>query len=826
MSTLYPAMVNSPVTELSAAIDAAATTITVLNGNALPDAPNIATIGQGDTAETVQYSGKTGNTLSEVVRGFEGTARSWTSGTKIARNFTAYDYDTIRTKLDEGQTIPAPIVRGPNVINATQASGATFKVLGCTLCNWAGRGGNFETDSNSDGLADGWLASLKGATASLSTESVSYGLRAQRITSTAGDTNVSRDIYRTFADLDSTKYYVAIVNVVTDGSTTARLTVGAANIETTAASGVLHIKFTGATSAVVYLTNRKALGQVGWVQFDGFRLFEVTTAEYAAIGTTITGEAIDRRWPYVDSVQHLQGVSVRKTGRNLVPPFSQWTVHANAKVLEPYKMQLDATGEFQATIVSIPVVPNQTYTFTVKGQQAGCYYYGIEYDSAGAVITSVLFTTNGQSGDLVRPFTTKANAASISFRALNQGPPHNTGTFIFNQPQIEIGTTSSPFEARVDQYAHAPIKLASNVDRTIADSYDSATGQVFRRYVMDVKLDGALSWSLHDDQTTFKRIKVSNTGLGAPWVAGSGRMVKYNGSIIPNGSSSAGADIHSNPSDGILYLSVADADSGWTDTLNPNANAIKALMNGWKANGNNGTVYNSWVSILDGSAPPTNTEAYVAANKAPGWDAYATLDYVRATPITETLTGDLGALSMVKGGNAVELLEGVIVREKATVSYNPNGAGFYRINVTGHPSYTPNSPLSRRAASIMCVYRDNLPDDRWSFLADPYAYGSVVAQITAANYDPAAEYYVDYIVLDKYQYTTNAVDATLVYQSTLGGAVAQNTQDIARIKAQMGVHEWQLMLDEAYADNLRMDLDAATARATNNIRALSQGGMI
>lgn len=99
MSTLYPAMVNSPVTEVAANIDSVVTTITVLNGTALPAAPNIATIGQGDTAETIMYGTRSGNTLSDVVRGFEGTARAWTVGTKVARNFTAYDYDTIRAIL-------------------------------------------------------------------------------------------------------------------------------------------------------------------------------------------------------------------------------------------------------------------------------------------------------------------------------------------------------------------------------------------------------------------------------------------------------------------------------------------------------------------------------------------------------------------------------------------------------------------------------------------------------------------------------------------------------------------------------------------------------
>jgi len=96
---MYPAIVNSPQTELAADIDASATSITVLNGTALPDAPNLATIGSDETAETILYTVKDGNELSGVTRGFQGTAKAWTAGAKVARMFTAYDHDTFRSNI-------------------------------------------------------------------------------------------------------------------------------------------------------------------------------------------------------------------------------------------------------------------------------------------------------------------------------------------------------------------------------------------------------------------------------------------------------------------------------------------------------------------------------------------------------------------------------------------------------------------------------------------------------------------------------------------------------------------------------------------------------
>ena len=96
MANLYKGMAGSPITSLSAAITSTQTSITVDNGSALPDAPNICTI-VGDSAqiETILYTAKSGDVLSSVTRGVEGTAKAWDKGTKVARYFTAYDQDAL-----------------------------------------------------------------------------------------------------------------------------------------------------------------------------------------------------------------------------------------------------------------------------------------------------------------------------------------------------------------------------------------------------------------------------------------------------------------------------------------------------------------------------------------------------------------------------------------------------------------------------------------------------------------------------------------------------------------------------------------------------------
>ena len=105
--TMYPAQANSPETSLSGALTAAGTTVNVVDGSVLPEAPNLLTIGaDSSTAETVLMTAKNGNVLT-VTRAQNGTtARAWSAGDVIARYFTAADQTAIQEnikKLNEGK---------------------------------------------------------------------------------------------------------------------------------------------------------------------------------------------------------------------------------------------------------------------------------------------------------------------------------------------------------------------------------------------------------------------------------------------------------------------------------------------------------------------------------------------------------------------------------------------------------------------------------------------------------------------------------------------------------------------------------------------------
>ncbi len=99
MITMYPGMPNSPKTTITGAIGTSTSTITVANAAALPDAPNLAVLGGGETCETIEYTVKTGTVLSGITRGVQGTAQDWPIGTTIARNFAEKDYEAMRQNL-------------------------------------------------------------------------------------------------------------------------------------------------------------------------------------------------------------------------------------------------------------------------------------------------------------------------------------------------------------------------------------------------------------------------------------------------------------------------------------------------------------------------------------------------------------------------------------------------------------------------------------------------------------------------------------------------------------------------------------------------------
>lgn len=104
LETMYRGIAFSPVASLVEDIGAGDTTIKVDSTAGFPQAPNYATIGTDEQAETIYYGGMTSNTLSGCRRGVEGTAKKWQTGELVGRNFTNKDYETLIANINNLNT--------------------------------------------------------------------------------------------------------------------------------------------------------------------------------------------------------------------------------------------------------------------------------------------------------------------------------------------------------------------------------------------------------------------------------------------------------------------------------------------------------------------------------------------------------------------------------------------------------------------------------------------------------------------------------------------------------------------------------------------------
>jgi len=114
MDAMYEAMATSPYTTITSGISDSDTTIYVAELAGFPDAPNEAVLyDYSGNRETVRYSAKSAASGSGYLTisdrefdksGSYGAKRAWVSGSRIARLFTAYDYNAFKSNLEACNT--------------------------------------------------------------------------------------------------------------------------------------------------------------------------------------------------------------------------------------------------------------------------------------------------------------------------------------------------------------------------------------------------------------------------------------------------------------------------------------------------------------------------------------------------------------------------------------------------------------------------------------------------------------------------------------------------------------------------------------------------
>jgi hypothetical protein len=659
-----------------------------------------------------------------------------------------------RKRMDTEATTAVILSAGQQILNATKnARLQGLKVQGRTLIDLLGGAGS------GDSLT-GWT--LSGTTLpETNTAQKKSGTSSIKCATTSGTSVYVQDFVYV---LDVAKQYIlgcwvyvesytsggAVLSLRDKGSATVRY-----SVQVDAAKvgqwQFVYIKIpTANTLSTSGFRLQNGVNTVGTmvVYFDELRLYAVSAADYAAIGTTITGEAIDRLLPYVPpGINGVDGLWVRRYGKNLLPPTPS-LLGSIATPIGPYDLIFASSSANQVSRVVGEVIPNTVYTLSVKHNATIRVVGG---DTAVNVVNSTTAqTVTFNSGANTTLYITLVCTA--------------IGTFYFKDWQLEIGSTVSPFQPREDSLiAFGGVELHANPnDGSEPDILREVNGRYeVTRLWREMVLDGALPWEYNSTASGYKALRISKLGAVFSGNYIVGFATKYNGQTLVNTSdpiATAGADkFRQRAEDAYFYLSVSSADSGWGDSYTPSTDEIKAYFIGWKMYDTSGSgvttapynrtdgQYKGWVyrraadgAFVGGVGSVPTTQAEISAY----WQPYQLL-YRLAGVTTEAAQED-GAISLLEGDNFIEVGSGYVSRERANPAWESTGNKYHINN-----SALAGSALKNRVDKLFRIFRNSRPDDKWTIQDYSSANGIQLAIIPAADYDSSQPYSVSYIKLDK-----------------------------------------------------------------------------
>jgi BppU N-terminal domain len=476
-------------------------------------------------------------------------------------------------------------------------------------------------------------------------------------------------------------------------------------------------------------------------------LYEVTQAQYDSILTTWNEAEVMNRFPRVQGVQHLQNPAVIAEGENLLPPFYEWTLHANATVKGPYELELNATAQYQTSSYRIKAIFGQNYTATLP-VNPNTYLQLSARDANNNRIGAFYHTVATGIATISIPSGTD----SLLIEVVNSTP---TGKFFFSNPMLTLGAVAKPFTPRNPSYLFAQAKLGQIGDRNDTLFKENGEWKVRKEIEKDVVLDGSLGWSFGAKLSGYKRVHLDPF----PSAVNQGILTKNNGSLLRMYPAGLWDDISGDyfqlPGTH-LRLTISDADSGWGITYNPTTDDIKRYFNGWKYQ--DGT---TWISVTGNGQ--TATAATALTTKPSDYVPYK-LSYVLTTPqvniVTDKVEGDI----VLNGLTQVEVTSGVVVREKVTPYLSGDT---YLLNFNQQPtSHFKNIP-----SKVVGIYKNGVLDKKWLVGYSTIYRNNVQVYINKADFDTTAEYTVTYLVLDREKFTANVTEVKATFANNIRSAL-------------------------------------------------------
>lgn len=590
---------------------------------------------------------------------------------QFTQQYNSTALNNLANELSKQNQQSTTIGHGLNIINASQNSPLDVRIEGRTLVNLLGMDGNFEKDSVY------WEKGINVTSVAYDQTQSKYGISSLKFTTNSNVRN--RFVKKQFStNLEAGKYYVFLgfykTSVDIDIQPSLRkntsfdvLVMKTVNVKAGSWT-LIYMKFSPTVTENFNIIVDAFGSSVVDVWMDGLCIYEITAEEYANIGTVWDDEEVARRYPYVDSVQHVQNPYVIAEGENLLPPFTEWTnLHPNTKILSPYELQINADDKWQVAYIDLDIVPNQTYTANVGINGDNGYYWIKAIDNNGNLADLFTFRKG------LTTFTVPNGIKKIRFECTNA----TAGTFTFTNPMLTLGSTAKPFVPANKSTLFAEMKLGSLADKKDILWKNNGDWVVTKWIEKDVPLDGKLAWSSYvEDGIGYKRLSVniSNSYEQKPIVN------KFNGNPL-TAKIPPFTDKDQTYIDDLknLLITVSDTDSGWGETYTPTTAEIQAYFYGWRmCNGTYGQPYDStgtktWYPIgdTDLSRATTTCPTSEAPTISEGKISYYKLSYVRSTPVTEIVTDKVEGDLVVNGATQVEV-----------------GSGFTYTEVDGKRTYT------------------------------------------------------------------------------------------------------------------------------------------
>ncbi|MFB6473028.1 hypothetical protein ACFCW7_09280 [Paenibacillus glucanolyticus] len=782
MKTMYPAQVNSPGTELAAAIDAGQDTILVADGSVLPDGPNLLTIGTDEAAETILYTGKTGDELTGVTRGFQGTAQSWVTGTKVARYFTAYDHDAAisniselttlsdatRDRLDIVERQDVVLNAGLQILNTQRRAAFSLNgIKGRTIVNRMGRHG--ELNSINQWIAYGGTIQVASNEAILTSNGTASNPQIYNFNIGLAPSVGDKLFFRAKALSDTPLNYFRLT--LYDGNN--KKHVGVSDILNPDINKYYDI------GCIVTITQE---------MIDNWSAISIRVASYYP--STVTGaiskfsqlavyqipsdssatvDELLKLYPYVDSVQPVRNPYAIRYGENLLPPFYEWLSkdsYVTSTDLGLGKATITISNSGTGLYSLIKVKEGQSYAVSVGAISAGSRLrIGVNNGSSPTVGT---FIADIHEGNKAQVITIPSGVTEIAVVFLNLADYSGgyPAAFSVESPMLTLGSEAKPFKPREDSMLALQTDLfADPVTGANADEVFEKDGQYYKlakwkKVVFDEKTIANMRLLSPVKYTGYSRVRLADIPGGIPLIPANSSLVKYNGTSLPvatnwstdGPSKECFAQAYDSSNFNYILVNIPQSESGWGDNYTPTADEFKAYFMGWKmydAAGNASSVYNgsggkAWVNLAkfvkgDHSEYTTTLPTVPAVEYTP-----YQLVYQLATPTVEPIVSE-GMLTFNEGDNQVEVGTGIVVRESATPSLDSNGVW----NIGNPVANSSSKGFKYKAKSVEAIYKNSLRDNGWKYYVTA-AYGALAQEIQPKMiYDPSAAYSVTYLMLDK-----------------------------------------------------------------------------